>query len=259
MISESPTRERIRREPTMRSLRVAHVADLPNNFRRLTVVGDELESFEATGPADHVKVMIHADTPDAAGRHYTPRELRETDGGRELDIDFLCHGDGPLAEWAAAAEEGEAVRIGGPRSSTLFPTNVRNVVVGGDAAALPAIARWIEDAARADIPVTVLLHGEGREYLEANCDIATVADVHEVAWDDSGESLVEAARGISDLFDAGTYAWFGGESTTLIGLRRWIRDESGVARGAFKVDGYWQVGVADRDHHAPVDPNDTGE
>ena len=79
-------------------------------------------------------------------------------------------------------------------------------------------------------------------------------DVVRTPFDPSGDGSVKA---LSELeLDGGTYVWAAGEAGTLIAARRWLRNESPVAREAVKVDGYWKQGLADRDHHAPIDPND---
>jgi len=50
-----------------------------------------------------------------------------------------------------------------------------------------------------------------------------------------------------------TYAWFAGEAGALRAVRRHLRDEAGLGADRVEVDGYWRRGVADHDHHQPVE------
>ncbi|AZQ76621.1 siderophore-interacting protein [Flaviflexus ciconiae] len=245
MSFEIPTRVKVPRELRARDLSVRDAKRLPGGFVRVTLGGDELEGFESTGPSDHCKLFVPAADGEMTGRHYTPLHV----GGGEIAFDIVVHGDGPVSAWADSLPVGSPVRVGGPRSSLEFPVGASQLVLIGDASAFPPIRRWL--AARPQtLPTTLILHGEGIEYFE---DLDGV-DVVRTPFDPSGDGIVKA---LSELeLDGGTYVWAAGEAGTLIAARRWLRNESPVAREAVKVDGYWKQGLADRDHHAPIDPND---
>lgn len=84
-------------------------------------------------------------------RTYTIRDLRGSDGGAELDVDFALHAEtaGPGSEWAARAKVGMPLRILGPNARAegdrgaigwIPPLDTRHFVIAGDETALPAMA-----------------------------------------------------------------------------------------------------------------------
>ena len=77
------------------------------------------------------------------GRDYTPRRY---DAGRnELVIDFALHDAGPATDWAAQAEPGQQLAVGGPRGSFVVPDDFDWYLFIGDETALPAIGRRLEE------------------------------------------------------------------------------------------------------------------
>ena len=241
----------VRHDSVIRSLTIARTTILSPGFRRVTVTGDELEGFTSLGPADHVKVVFS----DDSRRDYTPRAFRAAtpEGTPELDIDVYLHGDGPAAMWARDAVAGDAIRVGGPRGSHLLPTGATRVVLGGDESSLPAFARWIEM-----VPQEVEIFGFVE--LDNPSDAAYLDPEHihkaRVVWlDKSDVALERAIRALGPITDT-TYVWVAGEATTLIPIRRYLRRELGLPPAQVTIDGYWKRGEANRDHHAPIDPDD---
>src|SRR5690606_11546792 len=76
-------------------------------------------------------------------RDYTPRFWNIAQGWIELD--FVLHGDGPAASWAAAAAPGKTLVIGGSRGSLVIPMAFDWYLLAGEQTALPAIGRRIEE------------------------------------------------------------------------------------------------------------------
>lgn len=264
-------RERVRHPLVIRRLTVGRVSDPAPRIRRLTLVGPELEGFAAPGPDDHVKLFVPDPvtgelcapvmTPEGIRRpegvivrDYTPRAVR--DG--EIDIDVVLHDDpGPVSGFAAAARPGDAVAIGGPRGSVLAPTGVDHLLLGADESALPALARWLE--ALPDVPADVVLatDGPGSEaYLDGLVGPGSTLTV--LTGTSPGDALTRALDAVRALAprEGRGYAWFAGEATALVPVRRWLRHESSFSRDEVKVDGYWKCGVTALDHHAPLDPED---
>ena len=132
--------QRVRHELKRRELTVIGVDDVTPNFRRVTLTGDSLADFVSASFDDHVKLIF---APDADGapvmRDYTPR--RFDNAARELVIEFAQHGDGPAAAWAAQAQPGHTLTVGGPRGSFIIPTDFDWHLLVGDETALPAVAR----------------------------------------------------------------------------------------------------------------------
>ncbi|MCW4384615.1 siderophore-interacting protein [Salinibacterium sp. SYSU T00001] len=259
----------------IRTLTVSSTTRLGASFVRVTLTGDDLADFAAPGPADHVKAffpdpttgelavprltaegMARPDTGTVLARDYTPRSFRaaEDDRPAELDIDFVVHGaSAPASSWAAKAAPGDTLVIAGPRGSHPAPTGMDRVVLGADATALPAVARWIEMLPE-DVEICAFVeldHPSDAGYLEPEL-------VHRasVIWLDRGDGALERGiRNVDDI-DESTYFWIAGEAGGLVPIRRHLRRELGLPARQVKVDGYWRAGEAGRDHHAPLDPNE---
>lgn len=154
------------------------------NFVRITFGGDELHEFGMPGEMFDVRIKIIF--PPASGilppldrtdddwwgaylavpedergsmRTYSVRELRVSDAGTEVVVDFVLHLQpgltGPASSWASTAAVGDALMIVGPRRGRedrggieYDPGAARSVVLAGDETAAPAIARVLEDAPR---------------------------------------------------------------------------------------------------------------
>ena len=230
-------------------------------------------------------------------RTYTVRALRPAvaaAAGRpavpaELDIDFVLHPDnaqadgspgaasGPAAEWAAAAQPGDTMRIIGPCRRwgdcvgiEFAPGSAERVLLVGDETAVPAIAAILE---------TLPAHVTGHAVLEVPTtgdflDLSAPSGV-EVRWlargnGDHGEAL---ARNVGTIvapaaceigeepedvdIDAtilwetpaasaghGLYAWLAGEAAAIRGLRRYLVRDVGMDRNAVAFMGYWRKGQA---------------
>lgn len=241
----------IRHEPLQRSLVVSGIATPSPSFRRITFTGDELAGFTSLGATDHIKVIVDGETR----RDYTPRAFRMPAHGRgaELDIDFLLHGEGLTAAWAASAKPGDPARIGGPRASRLPPVGATRVILGADESSLPALARWIEL-----LPEETEIYGFVELDNESDAAYLDPELVHKarIVWLEKADGVLERAlRSMGDI-DESTYVWVAGEANTLIPIRRYLRRELSLPSTQVKIDGYWKRGESGRDHHAPIDPSD---
>jgi NADPH-dependent ferric siderophore reductase len=156
------------------------------SFVRVTFGGDELHDFGTPGEVFDSRVKLVF--PPASGilpeidrssdnwwqaflavpeaergsmRTYSVRELRVTDAGTEVVVDFVLHLEpgltGPASLWASQARVGQELYLVGPRrgvdvdahgGAEYEPGSARSVVLVGDETAAPAIARILEDAPR---------------------------------------------------------------------------------------------------------------
>jgi NADPH-dependent ferric siderophore reductase len=125
---------------------------LTPRYARLRFEGDELRGFGSLGSDDHIRVFfpdpdappsdVPAEPRSGVSREYTPF-LWDTDAGI-LDLEFVVHGDAGVAgPWAATAEIGSTVGIGGPRGSLVLDGAPDRWFLAGDETALPAIKRFI--------------------------------------------------------------------------------------------------------------------
>src|ERR1700754_2289393 len=161
-MSERHAITRVRHTLRMRLLDVLHVQRLTPHMVRVTFTGEDVKGFVSASPDDHVKLFFPVDggqinlptmgpdgpvfaegvTPSPA-RDYTPRHYDAK--ANELDIDFVLHGDGPASTWAAQAQAGQWLGIGGPRGSRIVADDFDTYVLIGDETALPAIGRWLDE------------------------------------------------------------------------------------------------------------------
>ena len=160
-------------------VRVLRVRVLSEHFTRVTFTGDDLDTFGTLGLDQRINLVFPIDgvglsdcgwddeQPMAEGhwysrwralsndvrnplRVYTVRAIRPYE--RELDVDFVVHGDGPAARWLAAAAPGDDLIVIGPDArsenshvgSDWHPGAARNLLLVGDATAAPAIAAILE-------------------------------------------------------------------------------------------------------------------
>ncbi len=260
------TIERISHELEVRLLTVTAAEDLTPSLRRLTLTGP-LERFESASPDDHIKLIFpfpgqtEIELPELGAqgisrsaerppmRDYTPRRFDAVAG--ELVIDVVVHGDGPGATWAAGAQPGTTVGQVGPRGSGVIDGEPDWYLLAGDEAAIPSIARRLEEFST-EVPVVVRIEVEGpADELQLQAGAAVDLVWLHRAGRAPGEALVDAIQAL-ELPEGDGYAWVATEAGAARTLRRHLRDERGLAKGATKVTGYWKRGTSDH-HDAPDD------
>lgn len=233
----SPRRvQRVRHETVRRQLQVLRVEDISPSFRRVTLGGAELAGFVSASFDDHLKFITDPGADTQAMRDYTPR--RHDPVAHELVLEFVRHGDGPAATWAEQAQVGQTATIAGPRGSTVVPTDFAWHLLVGDATALPAIARRLEElpaGARAIAIVAVPLAAD-RRTLDTRAEL-------DLTWVDDNDGLVAAVRALALPAGEG-YAWCAGEGRTSALLRSVLVEEKGHDRYAISAAAYWKDGEA---------------
>ena len=236
----SPTSrvQRVRHELKRRELTVTGVDDVTPNFRRVTLTGDSLADFVSASFDDHVKLIF---APEADGtpvmRDYTPR--RFDNAARELVIEFAQHGDGPAAAWAAQAQPGHTLTVGGPRGSFIIPTDFAWHLLVGDETALPAVARRLEELpAGARVVALLNVPESDRRAFDTQADL-------DLRWVDGDDALLAAVRALT-LPSGEGYAWCAGEAAAMAAARKILVDEKGHDRHAIRAAAYWKRGAS---HH----------
>lgn len=236
--------QRVRHELKARPVQVARVERLGADIARITFTGEALADFTSLSFDDHVKFILPAAGVDAepTRRDYTPRRFdRER---RELLIDFVLHADGPAGAWALQATPGQSVVIGGPRGSMVIPTDYDWHLLVGDASALPAIGRRLEELP-ASARVHVIAHA-------AEPMAWASAAAVEVQWVRRPEALVSATRALV-LPDGIGFAWAAGEAGVMAQMRQVLLEEKQLPRACVKVAAYWKRGAADFHETLAVD------
>lgn len=246
---------RVSHEIKRRKLQVLRVTDITPRMRRVTLHGPELAGFISLGTDDHVKLLFattpqeqaaldsftpgqNSEGPKPAMRDYTPRRYDAASG--ELDIDFVLHGEGPAATWAAQAQAGQFLYIAGPRGSMIVPDMFDSYLLIGDETALPAIARRLEELPanrRAQVVIEIEDDAE-RQTLNSKAQV-------DVIWVLRGErDLLEVTRQLT-LPEGKLYAWVATESGLSRKVRRVLLDEFGLDEASVKAAGYWRIEGSD--------------
>jgi NADPH-dependent ferric siderophore reductase len=282
-VAERPF-ELVRHPLVARLLEVTAVRAVTPRMVRVTLGGPELEGFVSLAPEDHVKlffpepgetlpVMPHFGRPDQGqgmlwpgdarpvARDYTP--IHHDPRARTVAIDFFLHGRGPAAVWAAAARPGQRLGLAGPRGSYVYRGTADWQLFVGDETALPEMARRLEEMPAGSRAFAVLLVEDRHE----EQPLPTLAAL-QVQWlhrergqagergaasgDDLGARLVESVRRLA-LPARGGFAWLAGEAMQVRAVYRHLVHEVGMDRTAVRASGHWRRGVANHDHHQPVE------
>ncbi len=253
--------QRVRHPLKMRMLQVVRTRHISPQLLRVTLHGADLADFVSASFDDHVKVFFPqggADKPvlPEAGpngpvfaegqprppaRDYTPRRYDAT--AQELDIEFVLHGDGPASTWAAQAQPGQFLGIGGPRGSFVVPVAFDWHLLVGDETALPAIGRRLEELG-ADTRALVVV-----EVPDATAEVPLPSPANvEVHWLHRGNapegSLLEPALRAIVLPRGEGYVWAAGESAAMKAVRQYLVTERGIDKTRIRASSYWKRGAA---------------
>jgi NADPH-dependent ferric siderophore reductase len=235
--TDAPVRriQRVRHDIVRRELDVARVESLGPHFAAITLQGESLSTFRSDSFDDHVKVFLGDIDGDGARRDYTPRHFdRER---RELTLEFALHGTGPAADWARQAAVGQRLVIAGPRGSMVIPTDYAWHLLIGDASALPAVHRRLEELP-AEARAIVLLQVDDAQDQRPLASAAAL-DLH---WVESTGALLSAVTALA-LPEGDGFAWAAGEAATMARVRSLLLDK-GLPKESLKVAAYWKAGAA---------------
>ena len=166
----------------------------------------------------------------------------------------MIHGDGPASTWAANAMPGQLAGIVGPRGSQLIEGRFDWHLLIGDETVLPSIARRLEEAEPGSRYVAFIeIDGESDQQALATEAHADIHWVHRHGAEPGASAVMENALR-QYAFPAGEFfTWAGGEATTLRAIRRHLVRERGVNPDLASFSGHWKRGVADHDHHEPIE------
>jgi NADPH-dependent ferric siderophore reductase len=179
-------------------------------------------------------------------RSYTARRQDPTTG--EVDVDFVLHGDGPAATWAAAAAPGAVLGV-----ASTAPLGLREdgppsgwLLLAGDETALPAIARILA-AATPDTCGVALLEVAGPAEEQPLVGPPGV----EVRWLHRGDAepgvtspLADAVAALDPPGRDDVFAWVAAESAAVRTVRADLRSRWGLGRSGHHAIGYWRRGRA---------------
>jgi len=258
-MSASHEIRKVRHEIVMRALQVRAISKLTPLMRRVTLGGADLAGFHSPAADDHLKLYfplpgtetirpalwpVGDKTPKhieglSKGRDYTPR--RYDPQAQELDVDFVLHGAGPAASWAAQAAPGHWLVAGGPKSSRIMSDDFDHYLFIGDETALPAIGRRLEELPAQARALTLVEVADAAEQQP----LASRASVERL-WLHRGDApagqsgaLLAALRQLR-LPAGDTFIWGAGESRVMRLLRQQL-EERGHNGEWIKTSGYWKL------------------
>lgn len=175
-------------------------------------------------------------------RSYTAR--RQDPAAGEVEIDFVLHGDGPAAAWAAAALPGAALGVAG--GGVLGDRPAGQLLLAGDETAIPAISR-ILSAADPTARGLVLLEVAGTDEeqpLDGPAGIS-VRWLHRGAVAPGESTLLADAVAALDPPEGGNFfAWVAAESAAVRAIRADLRGRWRLGRAQHHAIGYWRRGRA---------------
>lgn len=235
--------QRVRHELRRRTLQVARVEPVGAGFVAVTFAGDELADFVSLSFDDHVKLLLDGPDGEPVRRDYTPRRFDAA--RRELTIEFALHGHGAASDWARQAAAGQRVAIGGPRGSMIVAADHDWHLLAGDATALPAIHRRLDELPAGTRALV-------RVWVEDALDRRAFASAAalDVQWCDGVEPWLASLRAL-DLPPGEGFAWAAGEAGAMRAAREILVGHHGLPREALRVSAYWKRGAAD--FHEPIE------
>lgn len=231
---------RVRHELRQRTLRVAQVEQPGPQWRRIRFESPELKDFVSLGFDDHVKLLFAAPHGgEDLRRDYTPRDFDAQAGW--LSIDFALHGHGPASQWAAAAQVGDVLRMGGPRGSMVLPPGLGWQLLVGDMTALPAIGRRLRELGHSTPVHVIALVPQATDRLDLPLQPGQT-----LCWVSSTEELLQALRAWQALQAGGPpgYAWCAGEAQSMVRVRQLLVEELGLDRRQVRAAAYWKQGAS---------------
>jgi NADPH-dependent ferric siderophore reductase len=175
-------------------------------------------------------------------RRYTSR--RQDPAAGELDIDFVLHGDGPAATWAAAAAPGDV--LGVASSAPLGDAAAGWLLLVGDETALPAIGLILGAASPGTRGIALVeVAGPEEEQPLPAPDGVAVRWLHRAGAEPGvGTLLAEAVAAVEPPEGDDVFAWVAAESATVRTVRADLRDRWGLRRSQHHAIGYWRRGRA---------------
>jgi NADPH-dependent ferric siderophore reductase len=158
-------------------------------------------------------------------------------------VDFVLHGDGPAAGWAAAARPGALLGVAGGGSLGHRPAEV--LLLAADETALPAVARILAEADPATRGTALLEVAGAEEEQEVPAPPGVVVRWLHRGTTAPGESTLLAEAVAALPRPAGdVFAWVGAESAAVRAIRADLRSRWGLTRSEHHAIGYWRRGRA---------------
>lgn len=252
--SRAPTR--VRNELRFRQLTVTAKTRVADSFWRIDFNGEDLAGFISPGFDDHIKVFF----PDArsgilnlpevtedgvvwkegarpVSRDYTPLFF---DGeAQTLTLDFYIHDGGVASDWAARAQPGDTLAIGGPRGSLVVPEDYAFQLYVCDETGLPAFKRRKESLSGQQLYLFAFAdHITGEEYL-------TGLNGVDATWLGNGAMTMDNLAALINTLNTlqipseDYFIWLTGEAEFVKKLSDYFTEQRGCDATFVRAVAYW--------------------
>lgn len=241
MTTLSPERrvQRVRHELLRREVHVSRIQPVSPGLLAITFVGATLASFTSLSFDDHVKFIISDATGQQHMRDFTPCAFLPGSGELTLEFALHPHGAACACAWARQARVGDAAVIAGPKGSMIIPMDYDWHLLAGDASALPAIRRRLQELP-AHARALVFVEQPAAEDPSPLPSRAAV----QTQWLPDANAFVQALRQ-APLSDGEGFAWCAGEASVMARVRDVLLNERQLPREATRISAYWKAGAAD--------------
>lgn len=225
---------------------VKAVSRLTPRMVRVTFTGETLADFGWNGPAAHIKLIFGSldQEPRPPSRTYTPRRFDAST--RELDVDFVLHGEGPASTWATQVQVGQQLTIAGPGRSYVVEPRAPWYLLAGDDTAIPALCTIMETLPAA-IPIRTLIEVVDEQEQH---DLHLGANVR-LEWLHRGGNTLAAGRPLEaamralELPPGAGRIYVACESDAMRRIRRHLLHDRKLDRSQLTTRGYWHLGAVD--------------
>lgn len=233
-------------KPAMRELEVIRSAQVTEHMLRVTLGGENIDSIPEGQESAYIKLVF----PRGEGerpmmRTYTIRHQRAT----EIDVDFALHDHaGPASFWAANAQPGDRITIGGPGPTKLINMEADGFLLAGDMTALPAISVNL-----AELPADACGHAVIEVISEADIQTLEHPPGIELHWlvnpqpDPEGRPLLEKVAALPRQ-EGQISVWAACEFGSMRALRAHLKQAYEIPKSHFYVSSYWKIGQSEDGH-----------
>jgi NADPH-dependent ferric siderophore reductase len=246
--------------PQFQQATVARVFDVTPRMRRVVLSCPDVSVYREV-PGYHVRLLIppagrvpHWPALADDGRMVWPTgedalisrvyTIRAIDtAARTVSIDFVLHGglgSGPGADFARHAQPGDAAGILGPGGDG-YP-EARRLLLFGDEAALPAIARMLEQMpADGEAKAFIEIEDESEAQPIIPAGAAVVTWLHRQGRQPGSTALLDEAleSSLGSEEDGDRFVWGGCETAVATRLRAKLKSRLPHVKGRHRIYGYW--------------------
>ena len=231
------------------TLEVSEVVDVTPTIRQITFLCREPESLEFA-PGNDLTLSIATRGDAVVRRRYSIRRVDPV--ARTVDLQFVLHGDGPAARWAARVEPGDCVEGVGPRGKITVSHEAAWHLFVADDAFVPAASAMIESLpASATAYVYFEVDGPKDELpFASSAAVAGPGFLHREGIDAGRSKVLLDALSSFDP-PAGVGAVYVGGEHALTGEIRRVLVARGIPIDTIATKSYWRLGIANGDHGEP--------